>query len=330
MEKTSPTQKSRSSAARWPWQRSLQTRIVLTYGGVFVVVLALLMVRVVQVVYEAELNDAEHNLEIESFLAANALEDPLSGYAAEFEEYAAWEFEREHKKDDDADDDNKEKVADDTAQDKVSTPPNTQIATRLQAVADLYASDTGARVTILDPQGHVVADSAYPFAQVTNQFAQTEVQAALRGEEQHDIRVDQMTGEPTLYAAAPIQQSTRLLGVVQMSQPMREIIASIWSLALSLVVTGFLALAVATGLGVWIRRRLVRPVRALEAAAIAIAQGDLSRQVPSESADELGALARAFNRMVGELQRMIEQQRSFIADASHELRNQLTKNKLRS
>ncbi|RME60061.1 MAG: hypothetical protein D6790_09895, partial [Caldilineae bacterium] len=84
--------------ARWPWQRSLQTRIVLTYGAVFAAALVLLMARVSQVVYEAQLSDAEHNLEIQSFLAANALEDPLSGYAADFEEYARWETELEHEK----------------------------------------------------------------------------------------------------------------------------------------------------------------------------------------------------------------------------------------
>ena len=330
MGKTSPPPKRGSSSARWPWQRSLQSRIVLTYGGVFVVVLALLMTRVVQVVYTAQLNDAEHKLEIEAFLAANSLEDPLSGYAAEFQEYATWESEREYE----TEAENKQEDGESEHNDKSSTAsantPPSQVAQRLQSVANVYASDTGARVTILDTQGHVVADSMYSFTLVENQLAQIEVQAALRGEEQHDIRSDPMTGVSTLYAAAPIQQSNRFLGVVQMSRPMSEITASIWSLTLSLIVTGLLALGVATGLGVWISRRLVQPVRALEAASLAIAQGDLTRQAPAHSTDELGALARAFNLMVGELQRMIEQQRLFVANASHELRTPITNIKLRS
>lgn len=315
--------------ARWPWQRSLQSRIVLAYGGVFVAILALLMARVAQVVYTTQLSDAEHNLEIEAFLAANALEDPLSGYETEFSEYARWESERDAD-DGEGDAAHREKESEDNPHPPAPAPASAPVAARLQAVAELYAADTGTRVTILDLQGDVVADSAYNFAAVENQFQRIEVQAALRGEEQHDVRTDPISGVRSLYAAAPIQQRKQLLGVVQMSQPMGDITASIWSLILSLSVTGLLALGVATALGVWISRRLVQPVRELEAASIAIAAGDLSRQVPAQAADELGALARAFNRMVGELQRMIEQQRLFIANASHELRTPITNIKLRS
>jgi two-component system OmpR family sensor kinase len=319
---TSPT-----PSTRWPWQRSLQTRLVVAYGGLFLVVLALLMAVVVRVVYQAQLSDAEHNLKIQAFLAANALEDPLSGYASEFEEYARWESERDHRGEDGLSDDDH---SDDDHRPQTTGPDGAGIARRLQAVASLYASDTNARITILEPQGDAVADSTYPFTEVANQFSQIEVQAALDGKEQHDIRLDEFTGRLTIYAAAPIQQNGQLLGVVQIAQPMDEITGAIARLALSLVAAGLFALAATTGLGIWISRRLVQPVRGLEAASLAIAQGDLSQQVPVTSADELGALARAFNRMVGELQRMIEQQRLFIANASHELRTPLTNIKLRS
>jgi len=36
--------------ARWPWQRSLQARILLTYGSIFVVILALLTLVIGRVV----------------------------------------------------------------------------------------------------------------------------------------------------------------------------------------------------------------------------------------------------------------------------------------
>ena len=324
----SPAPSPAPSPGRWPWQRSLQSRIVFAYGGVFLLVLALLMAVVVRVVYQAQLSDAEHNLELQAFLAANALEDPLSGYASEFEKYARWESERDRQGDREPDDDDRPGSTGNTK--STDRQPVTPIAARLQDVAALYALDTGTRVTIMEPQGDVVADSVYAFTEVPNQFAQTEVQAALRGEEQHEMRLDELSGTLTLYAAAPIQQSGQVLGVVQMAQPMSEVTAAIGRLALNLIAAGLLALAMTTGLGIWISRRLVRPVRALEAAALAIAQGDLTQQVTVSSADELGALAQAFNRMVDELQRMIGQQRLFIANASHELRTPLTNIKLRS
>ncbi|MCB0053861.1 MAG: HAMP domain-containing histidine kinase, partial [Caldilinea sp.] len=62
---------------------------------------------------------------------------------------------------------------------------------------------------------------------------------------------------------------------------------------------------------------------------LAAAGGDLSHQVPVQTSDELGALASAFNYMVGEVRTMLEQQRAFVANASHELRTPLTNIKLR-
>ena len=69
-------------SARWPWQRSLQTRIVLTFGAVFLITLLLLLLLLGRVVYQAEITAAGDTLEVDAFLVANALEDPLSGYNA--------------------------------------------------------------------------------------------------------------------------------------------------------------------------------------------------------------------------------------------------------
>ncbi len=309
------------SATRWPWQRSLQVRILLTYGSVFVVILALLMLVIGRVVYQAQLTTAESALELQAYLAANALQDPLSGYVSEFDAYAVWE--REHGQ-------ARPIPPGEEGSEDHGTATLTQVPARLQQVADTYAADTDARVTILDPLGSVVADSATAFDAVPNQLNQAEVQAALSGLAQRSVRNDPATGAATLYVAAPIHLGDRLLGMVQMSRPMERVIARTRPLLLSLAALGSLALLVATGLAVGLARRLVQPVRALERAALAIASGDLSQRVPADTADELGALARAFNIMVGALHRTLEQQRLFVANASHELRTPVTNIKLRS
>jgi len=46
---------------------------------------------------------------------------------------------------------------------------------------------------------------------------------------------------------------------------------------------------------------LLRPIRSLTASAVALGEGDLAREVPELSRDELGQLARAFNTMAGKL-----------------------------
>ena len=301
--------------ARWPWQRSLRRRILFTYGVIFAAVILLLMAAVGRVVYQAAVDAAHHALEVEAFLAANALEDPDSAYAAEFDIFKEWE--KEH-----SDDDKLDKKREDSS--------HQQPAERLQQMARLFAGDSGARVAILDPEGVVVADSVYPFDQAPDQHDEPEVKAALKGVEPRSRRVDPLTGKDTLFAAAPIHVGDRVLGIVQISRPVEQVAGTIRPLLASLAGVGLIALGLAVLAGSALSRRLTRPLNRLEQAALAMAGGDLEQRVPVETPDELGELAIAFNQMVREVQTTLAQQRAFVANASHELRTPVANIKLRS
>ncbi|CAN5694799.1 hypothetical protein BH10CHL1_BH10CHL1_03780 [soil metagenome] len=309
---------------RWPWQRSLQYRIVFTYSTVVFLILLLLITLIGLIIYDTQIEQADRQLEVEAFLARNALQDPLNGYAEELREHEQWATRHgaQNSVSPTLDPDQK---TDDPANEL--QPPR---SARLQQAATLYAATIGTRVTILDPAGRPLADSRYPLTQLANQGQQPEVKMALRKLDRRDIRVDPLSGMLMLYVAAPIQQGDAILGVVQLARPMTYIMARVQQLLTSVIVLGVLALILVTVLGILLGRRLVSPVIAMKEAALAIASGDLERQAPIETADELGALAYAFNRMVQVLRRSMEQQREFIANASHELRTPLTNIKLRS
>ncbi len=71
-------------------------------------------------------------------------------------------------------------------------------------------------------------------------------------------------------------------------------------------------------------RRLTRPIAELADATTRLAAGQPDVRVPVASADELGALARSFNDMSGELSRARESQRQFLESVTHELKTPLT------
>lgn len=310
-------------SGRWPWQRSLQQRIVFTYGAAFLAVLALLMLIVGRIVYSAQFASAENHLELIAFLTANAVEEPLSSLSAEFREYTRRQ-QTEHSAGGDHD-------GDEHNGGPLPAPPlEASFLQHLQLLAERYAADTHTRISILDTRGRVLVDSRYSPTTVQNQFDQPEVQAALSGRERQSVRLDPLSGEQTLYVAAPIQEGATIHGIVQLSQPRAGVMAGIYAVLLRLTLIGALALLAATVAGYWIGRRLLRPVFAVERAAIAIGQGDFDQSVPVETTDELGALAQAFNVMTRQVRQFIEQQRLFIANASHELRTPLTNIKLRS
>lgn len=88
---------------------------------------------------------------------------------------------------------------------------------------------------------------------------------------------------------------------------------------LSVPVTVALALGVTQLLAVG----MTSPLREMTAAARRMARGDYSGRVTATSGDEVGELARAFNRMAEDLATVDRQRRELVANVSHELRTPL-------
>jgi two-component system OmpR family sensor kinase len=89
---------------------------------------------------------------------------------------------------------------------------------------------------------------------------------------------------------------------------------------LFMVAIPLLLLLAGTG-GWFLARRSFRPVSAMAARAREISATTLHERLPVVADDELGALARVMNDLLDRLERSFEQQRRFVADASHELRS---------
>ena len=78
----------------------------------------------------------------------------------------------------------------------------------------------------------------------------------------------------------------------------------------------------------WISRRaIIEPVQDLKLAAVRIAKGETVEQIPIDSSDEIGELARSLETMVQELSRAVKEAKAadrsksaFLANMSHEIR----------
>src|SRR4051812_1188496 len=118
-------------------------------------------------------------------------------------------------------------------------------------------------------------------------------------------------------AAAPVPGTQTVLLV---SAPLHEAVASVRFVRSRLLIAGAFALfgALAVGyVGAWL---FARRLRRLETAAERIASGRFDEPIRDTGADEVGELARAFDRMRQRLSALDHARREFIANASHELR----------
>jgi signal transduction histidine kinase len=84
-------------------------------------------------------------------------------------------------------------------------------------------------------------------------------------------------------------------------------------------------MAAAIVLCYWLAFHLTSPVRKLQKAVERFGHGDLSARVESVRRDELGQLARAFDRMAGRIATLMAAERRLLLDISHELRSPLAR-----
>jgi signal transduction histidine kinase len=108
--------------------------------------------------------------------------------------------------------------------------------------------------------------------------------------------------------------------IVLFSGSLREATRSVETVRRQLLIAALPALLIAVLIGLVGARRLTSRIRRLERGADRIAAGSLDQPIGDEGNDEVGQLARSFERMRQRLARLDEARREFIANASHELR----------
>ncbi len=149
---------------------------------------------------------------------------------------------------------------------------------------------------------------------------------ALAGRRSHDPpQVWPWQSDGRIAVASPVIRDGDVAAVVLTDSPtgpMRSRTLRGWlAIAVGEAAAMLLALGAALRLTGWV----LKPVRTLDRAAHEIATGKLtSRVVASVGPPELRRLAHSFNEMAGNLESVLEQQRAFVADASHQLRNPLS------
>ncbi|MCQ0009582.1 sensor histidine kinase [Actinomadura madurae] len=122
-------------------------------------------------------------------------------------------------------------------------------------------------------------------------------------------RVRTRTGPRTVHAAAPLTEFTRyqnlLIGLLALSVVLATTAVG-WIVSLSM-------------------RRALRPVREMSAELTEITGGETDKRVTVPApVDEVSELAQSVNVTLDRLEDVLQRQRAFVADVSHELRSPLT------
>jgi two-component system, OmpR family, phosphate regulon sensor histidine kinase PhoR len=159
----------------------------------------------------------------------------------------------------------------------------------LTDIAAQEAQSAGARVTIVDSGGKVLADSEANPEGMENHAKRPEFALALAGNVGSNERRSATIGIPFLYVAAPISG-----GAVRLAYPLSDVEAVSAQvrhrLGLASGMAFLFALVVAAIAARWSARRLERNVEVAR-----IAEGDLQARIRETSQDEVGRVAAAID-----------------------------------
>ena len=197
----------------------------------------------------------------------------------------------------------------------------------LQAYLDRFSAVYGEAVLVLDESGDAVASAGglSPDLDVRSIAG-----AASRAIPQ--VSLPQVTpwAPGTALVAVPVIAAGDLsTGVVVLEVDLARAkteVAAAWALV---VVVGLLLLAALMAASLLWTRWILRPVRALDSAVAALTAHREPVPLRPTGPPELRRLSRAFTTMTDEVENTLEQQRGFVADASHQLRTPLAAIRLR-
>jgi two-component system, OmpR family, sensor kinase len=198
---------------------------------------------------------------------------------------------------------------------------------QLRRIANQAASQLGARVIVVGPNGMLRADSA---GSPPRSFAsRPEIQIALTGRTAQGTRHSDTLGADLLYSAVPVTNAGRVAGAVRVTQSVAAVHDRVRRSLLALAAIGAAALGLGLVLAWFLADSLSRPLRKLAATARRVEEGDLDARAEVTGATEQREVTTAFNDMTERIGTVLAAQREFVSNASHQLRTPLTGLRLR-
>ena len=198
-------------------------------------------------------------------------------------------------------------------------------------LADVFAAYDveDARILVVDENGDSVADSEGRTLG-RDYSTRPEIASALDGQRVTGRRWSETLGAGLVYVAIPVASSGNIHGAVRITLPTSAVDRRVRDTWIRLGALSVVVLVTVGGVGRILARSVTRPVRQVEDAARRLADGDLdARAGDVGGAPELTDLARQFDATAERLSQMVEAQRRFVGDESHQLRTRLTALRLR-
>ncbi len=183
----------------------------------------------------------------------------------------------------------------------------------IDALSKSLGNELGIRLTLIDIDGTVLADSSENPALMDNHRYRPEVEEALQQGRGAAARYSVTLDEEMYYMAVPLHGSANnseesgQVAVVRLALPLAGINRAVFNLILFIAGALFAAALVALAAAMILARRITDPIDKISSASLVIAQGNYLPVLEVSGNDELSALALNIKEMGLSLKKKIEQ-----------------------
>lgn len=200
---------------------------------------------------------------------------------------------------------------------------------KIAAVLTDYSLRSDGIVVVVDDKGYLIASSDQTSLVGEDYIGRPEIVTALLGTPASGTRLSNTLGGDLVYVAVPVLSGTEVLGVVRVTYPKSVVDARVNENLRGVLFTAAISIAMAVVVALLFARFVTRSLDDLRRTTEKFSDGDLTASARESGPPETRKLASSFNLMAKRLGRLIDQQRSFAGDASHQLRTPLTALRLR-
>jgi two-component system phosphate regulon sensor histidine kinase PhoR len=166
--------------------------------------------------------------------------------------------------------------------------------------------EIGSRLTLIGADGDVVADSRENPASMDNHANRPEILSARSHGYGSSTRYSDTIKTNMMYYAIPLSEDGRRSGYVRTSISLAKVDEKLSRLNEAVAIGAGIAVIAALVFGYFMALGFSRPIESMTKAAESIAEGRYEEKLEEKRDDEIGALAKALNRMAGNLKERIE------------------------
>ncbi|MDD3118338.1 MAG: ATP-binding protein [Victivallales bacterium] len=167
------------------------------------------------------------------------------------------------------------------------------------------------RITVIDADGRVMADSTTAPEEMDNHAGRPEVKTAMTGETGISRRHSITRERDMVYVALPVEDRVPPQHILRISASVRSVSGILALAKRDIILAGVVTALIAALLSLFLIHKVGMPIEDIRYSARRIAAGDLNTRIPIPARGEIRGLAEAINNMAEQLKtRLAEQLRS--------------------